>query len=259
MIGVTQLLSTREVSATGPDGTASDPFTSHQQIADSGFSDGLYYFNDGTRTRQLYFSVNGTAAGQSTGGWARYDNQIGTPYTGQECTASAGINSNGRITVQATSNGGYGSGLHGGCGVGFNNDYVKCRYFCFSDLDMDNYAQYDGTRLYAYASPTVLRSDWYGNQSGNGGYFYPGAYGFPNPASADLEFYGSNGNTTQPPTNVTSVSNSVQYHENGSTVYGFFSGVVYDFFTTEDRLFHLGQQVYQGTNTAQYLTLWFKF
>lgn len=258
MIGVTQLLS--KPLTLSEQGTEDNPFTSHQQVADSGLPDGLYYFNDGTRTRQLYFSVDGTAAGQSTGGWARYDNQIGTPYTGQECTSAAGINSNGRITVQATSNGGHGSTSHGGCGVGFNNDYVKCRYFCMSDLDMDNYVQYDGTYMYAYASPTVLRSDWSGNQTyNNGSYYYPGAYGFPNPQGADLEFHAGNGTTTQPPTNVTSVSNSVQYHENGNTAYGFFSGVVYDFFTTEDRLFHIGQQVYQGTNTAQYLTLWFKF
>ena len=74
MIGVTQLLS--NPLTLGEQCTEDNPFTTHQQLADSGLSDGLYYFNDGTRTRQLYFSVDGTAAGQSTGGWARYDNQM---------------------------------------------------------------------------------------------------------------------------------------------------------------------------------------
>ncbi len=261
MIGVTQLLSTKEVASTAPDGSANDPFTTFDEIANSGFSDGRYYLNDGTRTREYYMSIDGTAANQSTGGWARIDSTaMGSNYSGQECVAGSGIiNSSGEMRIRALRNGGYGSTLHGGCGVGYNSTYFKARKFCLTGI-VGSYPGlwYRTSYLNVYTSPTTLRSDWYGNQSGNGGYYYPGAYAFPtNGETATV--YLSNSRTNSPPTNTTSLATSTQYAHNGNVGYGFTTGTVYDMFTTADRTFHFGQSTYGATNTEYGCTLWFKF
>jgi hypothetical protein len=261
MIGVTQLLSTSEVSFTAPDGSANDPFTDFAQIAASGLSDGRYYLNDGTRTREYYMSINGTAANQSTGGWARIDStSMGSNYSGQECVSGSGIiNSSGEMRIRAVRSGGYGPTSHGGCGVGYNSTYFKARKFCFTGI-VGSYPGlwYRASYLNIYTSPTTLRSDWYGNQSGNGGYYYPGAYAFPtNGETATV--YVNNSISTPPPTNTTSLATSTQYAHNSSVGYGFTTGTVYDMFTTADRTFHFGQSTYGATNTEYGCTLWFKF
>ena len=268
MIGVTQLINVGSLAAEL--GSEDNPFTSHADVASSGLSDGYYYFNDGTRTRQYYFSVDGTAAGQSTGGWARIDStSMPNPYSGQECVSGSGtITSDGVIKVRATSAGGLGSGSHGGCGTGWNSTYFKARYISLtnytgatnSGTGSNDWA--DSVYLYIYESPTTLRSDWYGNQSGNGGYYYPGAYAFqvPNPTTLNLLL----GNANSYPTNqyapfpATSASSSANYDINGNNYYRI-SARGYDLWNTADRILHVGQSVYQGTNSEVSFKLWFKF
>jgi len=265
MIGVTQLLS--KVLNPSP-GSETSPFTSHSEVANSGLTDGYYYFNDGNRTRQYYFSVDGTAAGQSTGGWARIDStSMPSPYSGQECVSGSGtITSDGTIKVRATSNGGVGSTSHGGCGTGYNSTYFKARYISITDYagstntgGGNGWA--DSMYLYLYDSPTTLRSDWAGNQSGNGSYYYPGAYAFPNQSDPTLSLLLSNAQsypTTYPSFPATSGATSANYSLNSEGYYrvderGF------DLFNTADRILHVGQSVYQGSNSEVSFKLWFKF
>lgn len=268
MIGVTQLLNTK--LAGGPDGTESDPFTSHDEVAASGLSDGYYYLNDGTRTRQYYFSVDGTAAGQSTGGWARIDStSMPSPYSGQECVSGSGtITSDGIIKVQATSGGGLGSTNHGGCGTGYNSTYFKARYISITDYGgatnsgtgPNDWA--DSMYIYLHDSPTTLRNDWYGNQSGNGGYYYPGAFPFPNQSNPTISLLLGNANsypTSYPSFPATSGATSANYSLNSGGYYRV-SERGFDLFNTADRILHVGQAVYQGTNPTEVsFKIWFKF
>lgn len=269
MIGVTQLLS--KALAAGDQGTEDNPFTSHADVAASGLDDGYYYFNDGTRTRQYYFSVDGTAAGQTTGGWARVDStSMPSPYSGQECYTGTGyISTSGTISVRANSSGGYGSNSHGGCGVGWNSTYFKARYISLTDYTgaansgtgSNDWA--DSMYLYINDSPTTLRSDWFGNQSGNGGYYYPGAYAFyGGDGSNTLALLLGNANsypTTYASFPATSASNSSNYSLNGNNYYRV-DERGYDLWNTADRILHVGQSVYQGTNPTEVtFKLWFKF
>jgi hypothetical protein len=259
MIGITQLLNSKLTPPTFLGDTAETAFTSYDQVAASGQANGLYYFNDGTRTRQMYLDVDGTENGTGTGGWARIDSSIGTPYLGQECTSSAGgITANGLISVQAKTTP-LGTSAHGGCGTGFNSTYVKARKFALSDISSNSNPSYKTTYFAVYTSPTTMRSDWYGNQTNNGGYYYPGAYAFPNPVSAVWQLYNYTNNGTQPPANVTSLANSANGEFNGGVRYGMFTGVVYDLFDTQDRVIHIGQSTYPNTNTLFSMKVWFKF
>jgi len=258
MIGVTQLLS-KPLSYIPGNGTQGNPFTSYEEVASSSQPNGVYYFDDGTRIRQMYLDIDGTENGTGTRGWARIDSSIGTPYLGQECTSSAaGITANGLITVQAQTTP-LGSGSHGGCGTGFNSTYIKARKFAMSNISSNSSPSYKTTYFAVVTSPTTLRSDWYGNQSGNGGYYYPGAYLFTNPAGAAWQLYNYTSNSLQPPTNVTSLANSANGEFNGGVRYGMFTGVVYDLFDTQDRTIHIGQSTYPGTNTLWSAKIWFKY
>ena len=261
MIGVTQLLS-RPLANVAGDGTQNNPFTSHQEVADSGLSDGYYYFDDGTRTRQYYFSVDGSAAGQSgNGGWARLDaTSLGQPYTGQECLSDAGVDANGVYKTHAQSNGGYGPSTHGGCGVGYASTYFKCRYMCFTDISGNTNGSWGyRSQFSVHNAATTLRTDWNGNQSGTGGSHYPGAFAFPSGTGAEYHLYLATGYTTTPPSNVTSLSNSASYHHNGNIVYGYHTGHIYDMYTTEDRTFHHGQMIYQTATPEKNIKIWIKF
>ena len=249
-----------KVDKEGEDGlTSASAFTSYDNAVASGQANGVYYFNDGTRTRQYYLDIDGTENGTGTGGWSRIDSSIATPYLGQECTGSAGgISSNGSISVQAQTSG-LGSGSHGGCGTGFNSTYIKARKFAMSNISTNSTPSYKTVYFAVVTSPTTLRSDWYGNQSGNGGYYYPGAYLFTNPVSAAYQLYNYTNNTLQPPTNVTSLANSANAEFNGGVRYGMFTGVAYDLFDTQDRTIHIGQSTYPNTNSLWSAKIWFKF
>ncbi len=249
-----------KVDKQGEDGlTSATAFTSYDNAVASGQANGVYYFNDGTRTRQYYLDLNGTENGTGTAGWSRVDSSIATPYLGQECTGSAGgISSNGLISIQAQTSG-LGSGSHGGCGTGFNSTYVKASKFAMSNVSTNSTPSYKTVYFVVHTSPTTLRSDWYGNQSGNGGYYYPGAYVFPQPTTATAALSNYTNNTSQPPTNVTSLANSANYEFNGGNGYGMFSGVVYDLFDTQDRIMHIGSMTYPNTNALWSTKIWFKF
>jgi len=259
MIGVTQLLS-RPLGVV-EQGTQDSPFTSHADVAASGLSDGYYYLNDGTRTRQYYFSVDGTAAGQSTGGWARLDaTSLGQPYAGQECLSDAGVDANGIYKTHARSNGGYGPSTHGGCGVGYASTYFKCRYMCFTDISGNTNSNWGYlSRFTVHNSATTLRTDWNGNAPGTGGSHYPGAFAFPSGTGAEYHLLLDTSISSTPPTNPTSLATSASYHHNGNTGYGYHTGVVYDMFTTEDRTFHHGQMIYQSATPEKNIKIWIKF
>ena len=247
-------------SSTGNDGlTAATAFISYDEAVLNGTTNGLYYLNDGTRTRQYYFDLDGTENGTGTAGWTRIDSSIATPYLGQECMGASGIAANGLITVQAQANGGRGSGSHGGCGTGFNSTYVKARKFALSNISSNSNPSYKTSYFAVYNSSTTLRSDWYGNQPGNGGYYYPGAYPFPSPIAAPWVMYNYTNNTAQPPANPTSLANSANAEYNGQVRYGMFSGTAYDLFDTQDRIIHVGQSTYPNNNTAFSMKIWFKF
>tara|TARA_B110000211_G_scaffold227701_1_gene282893 strand:+ start:1215 stop:2153 length:939 start_codon:yes stop_codon:yes gene_type:complete len=245
----------------GNDGlTAATAFISYDEAVLNGTTNGLYYLNDGTRTRQYYFDLDGTENGTGTVGWTRIDSSIATPYLGQECTSSAaGITANGLITVQAQTSP-LGGGSWGGCGTGFNSTYIKARKFALSNISSNSSPSYKTSYFAAYNSPTVLRSDWYGNQAGNGGYYYPGAYPFPvTVPSPPWVLYNYTSNTTQPPANPTSLANSANAEYNGQVRYGMFSGTAYDLFDTQDRIIHVGQSTYPSTAATFSMKIWFKF
>jgi len=104
--------------------------TSAQQLIDyGGFSNGTYYVNDGTRTRQYYVDLDGSEAGAA--GYYRLDSTWASIYSGAACISGGGtLSSTGRLLVN-TDNGGGGSSAHGGCGVSvytpFRADTIRMR------------------------------------------------------------------------------------------------------------------------------------
>lgn len=271
MIGVTQLINSNLNAPALLGLTSATAFTSHQQVADSGQDDGLYYFNDGTRTRQYYFSVDGTAAGQSTGGWARWDTNVDANYyEGTECIlADTGIASDGTISIRSSNypTGDYtGQGNtstnHGGCGVGSNSTYVKASKLAFSDPVFTNAASYyKNSRFHVYKSPETLRSDWYGNQSGSCGSYYAGTCAFPTSNGSDhaLLYMLLNVNS---PTSVNAPPPIRDASNEGLFIDGTYKpveGYEYALGGTYDILFHFGQINYSGNGYKHSFKLWFKF
>ena len=271
MIGVTQLINSNLEATDALGLTAATAFTSHQQVASSGQGDGVYYFNDGTRTRQYYFSVDGTAAGQSTGGWARWDTNVDPNYyQGTECIlADSGIASDGTISVRSSN---YPTGIyssqpnfsvsHGACGIGSVNQYVKASKIAFSDPVFTNASSYyKNSRFYVYKSPETLRTDWYGNQSGNCGSYYPGTCVFPTSNTADnLLLYMAlnidNPGTPYAPPSTRNASNEASFKDG---TYKILEGYEYLLGGTYDILFHFGQINYSGNGYKHSFKLWFKF
>lgn len=259
MIGTTQLLAAKLAPSTL--GTEDNPFTSHSDVASSGLSNGVYYFNDGTRTRQYYFDVDGSESNVE-GGWARWDPSWATWYYGRECSI-ADVSSDGLIDSKAGGSG-HGSSQHSGCGI-WSNELFKCQYITFSDLDLDNtsYASYPPyVRLCSASSdnfPTVNQT-----QSGQPSweYHYPGR---------------------QPPGSYTNELSVVKYdpyytaaahpntHTNNnyganSTTYRFVEGYKYNLGTKADRKLWIGSSDYSGTYADGYqpakrgrYKVWFKF
>lgn len=271
MIGVTQLLSTRQITNIGPDGTQSAPFTTYAEVADSGLSNGLYYFNDGTRTRQMYLDIDGTENGTGTAGWARWDTNIDSGYyQGTECIlADSGIDSDGDMSIRSSNyptapyaSQGNRSGSHGGCSVGTASTYVKASKIAFSDPVFTNAASYyKNSRFYIYKSPETLRSDWYGNQSGNCGSYYAGTCAFPTSGTNDnmllymLLNVNSPGASHAPPATRNS-SNEASFTDG---TYKIVEGYAYELGETADILFHFGQINYSGNGNKHSLKMWFKF
>lgn len=269
MIGVTQLLNTKLMKAAG---TADSPFTSYTEVVDSGLPNGLYYFDDGTRTREMYFDIDGTENGTGTAGWARWDENIDSNYyNGTECIlADSGIASDGTISVRsgtsptgAYSGQGNYSGSHGSCGLG-SNEYVKASKIAFSNPVFTNAASYyKNSRFYIYKSPETFRSDWYGNQPGNCGTYYPGTCVFPTSGHGDtthmLLYMALNVNSptsSHAPPSTRNSSNEASFLDG---TYKIVQGYEYPLGGTYDIIFHFGQINYSGNGYKHSFKLWFKF
>ena len=258
MIGVTQLLNSDLYAPATMGLTAATAFTSHDQVAASGQANGTYYFNDGTRTRQYYFDVDGTES-NSEGGWARWDPSWATWYYGRECSI-ANVSSDGLIDSKAGASN-VGSSQHSGCGV-WSNELFKCQYVTVSDVNLDgtSYASYPP---YVYlvdaasdAFPTV-------NNGSGGNSYYPGnaPYG-----AFTLELYiirqDPYGSARPSPTTATTHN----YQGTGNPGWAFVAGAKYNLGTKADRKIWNGSSDYSGTYADGYqpakrgrYKVWFKF
>lgn len=257
MIGTTQLLNSGIVASDMLGLDAATAFTSHDQVAASGQPNGTYYFNDGTRTRQYYFDVDGSES-NSEGGWARWDSSWADWYYGREC-AIADLSSDGLIDNQAGAS--YvGSTQHSGCGV-WSNDLFKCQYITVSDINMDgtSYASYPP---YVYlvnaasdAFPTV-------NNGPGGNTYYPGnaPYG-----AHTLELYIIKRDPyyAAAPSPTTATTHNYQ---SGNASWAFVAGAKYNLGTKADRKLWNGSSDYSGTYADGFqpakrgrYKVWFKF
>lgn len=268
MIGITQLLSG---VVTAGAGTQSAPFTSYADVASSGLPNGMYYFNDGTRTREMYLDIDGTENGTGTGGWARWDDNVDPNYyQGTECIlADSGISSSGLISVRSSNypTGDYSSQSnystnHGGCGIGSVDQYVKASKFAFSNPSFTNAASYyKNSRFYIYKSPETLRTDWRGNQSGNCGNHYPGTCAFPTSGTGDhLLIYMllnvNSPNSSHAPPSTRNASNEASFTDG---TYKIVQGYEYPLGGTYDVIPHFGQINYNGNGYKHSFKMWFKF
>lgn len=268
MIGVTQLLS----GVVNPGaGSADAPFTSYADVASSGLPNGMYYFNDGTRTREMYLDIDGTENGTGTGGWARWDDNVDPNYyNGTECIlADSGIASDGTISVRSSN---YPTGIyssqsnystsHGACGLGSVDQYVKASKFAFSNPVFTNAASYyKNSRFYIYKSPETLRTDWRGNQSGNCGNHYPGTCAFPTSGTQDhlLIYMLLNVNSptsSHAPPSTRTASNEASFTDG---TYKIVQGYEYPLGGTYDVIPHFGQINYNGNGYKHSFKMWFKF
>jgi len=272
MIGVTQLINTK-LDSSSPDGTQGNPFTSYSEVAASGLPNGTYYFDDGTRTREMYLDIDGTENGTGTGGWARWDTSIDQNYyKGSECIlADSGIASDGTLSVRSSNypTGVYSSQsnystVHGACGIGTEDQYVKASKLAFSDPVFTNAASYyKNSRLYIYKSPETLRTDWRGNQSGNCGSYYPGTCAFPTSGHNDnthllmyMIFNVNSPNASHAPPSTRNASNEASFLDG---TYKIVEGYEYPLGGTHDIIFHFGQINYSGNGYKHSFKLWFKF
>jgi len=267
MIGVTQLLS-KPLAITIANGTQNDPFTSYEEVVESGKPNGLYYFDDGTRTRQMYFDIDGTENGTNTAGWARWDTNIDSSYyMGTECIlADSGIASDGTMSIRTglTPTGAYAginnhSSAHGGCSVGTADNYVKASKIAFSDVNMTNAnLSYKASRFYIYKSPETLRSDWRYNQSGNCGSYYAGTCAFPTSGGSNNRLMYMSLNVANPGASHAPPSTYDATTFNSGT-YKTVEGYVYPLGGTYDIIFHFGQINYNGNGYKHSFKMWFKF
>ena len=269
MIGVTQLLS--RPLGIEEFGTAANPFTSYTQVANSGYDNGVYYFNDGTRTRQMYLDIDGTENGTNTKGWARWDTNIDSNYyNGTQCIlADSGIASDGTMSVRSTTSptGIYSSqsnhsGSHGSCGLGTSSTYVKASKLAFSDPVFTNAASYyKKSRFHVYKSPETLRTAWRGNQSGNCGTYYPGTCAYPTSGTNDHQLLYMALNVNSPgashaPPATRNASNEASFTDG---TYKIVEGYTYSLGGTYDIIFHFGQINYSGNEYKHSFKLWFKY
>ena len=257
MIGTTQLVNSGLLVPDTLGLTAATAFTSHDQVAASGQANGFYYFNDGTRTRQYYFDVDGSES-NSEGGWARWDSTWATWYYGREC-AIADLSSDGLIDNKAGANA-VGSSQHTGCGV-WSNELFKCQYITVSDVNIDgtSYASYPPyvwlVDAASDAFPTV--------NNGTGGHtYYPGntPYG-----AYTLELYIIKRDPyyTASPSPTTASNHN---YNTSSSSWAFVNGAKYNLGSKADRKLWNGSSDYSGTYADGYqpakrgrYKVWFKF
>ena len=257
MIGTTQLVNSGLLVPDTLGLTAATAFTSHDQVAASGQANGFYYFNDGTRTRQYYFDVDGSES-NSEGGWARWDSTWATWYYGREC-AIADLSSDGLIDNKAGANA-VGSSQHTGCGV-WSNELFKCQYITVSDVNMDG-ASYASYPPYVWlvdaasdAFPTVNNGS-----GGNANYPGNGPYG-----ASTLELYIIKRDPYYTASQSPTAASNHNYNPNGSS-WAFVNGAKYNLGSKADRKLWNGSSDYSGTYADGYqpakrgrYKVWFKF
>ena len=66
MIGINQLLNTNLDPPAHDGQSEASAYISYEQVAADSGSNGLRWFNDGTRTRQMYFDLDGSENGTSS-------------------------------------------------------------------------------------------------------------------------------------------------------------------------------------------------
>lgn len=259
MMGVTQLLNSGLLAPETLGLTAATAFTSHDQVAASGQANGFYYFNDGTRTREYYFDVDGSES-NSEGGWARWDPSWATWYYGRECTI-ANVSTDGLIDSKAGGNN-WTSSQHSGCGI-WSNELFKCQYITFSDINMDgtSYASYPPyVRLCDAASDNFPTAN--GTAVSGWEYYYPGRQPKGSYTMELLVIKRSPyGNDDPHPNTVTNHNYSV-----ANSGFPFVAGYKYNLGTKADRKLWTGGSDYSGTYADGYqppkrgrYKVWFKF
>ena len=254
MIGITQLLNSNLDPPAHDGQSESSAYISYEQVAADSGSNGLRWFNDGTRTRQMYFDIDGSENGTGTAGWARWDSNIGGQYEGGQCIlADTGITSAGLLSIRA---GNYPTGIyagqsdqsgsHGGCGIGGGN-YVRANKIAFSDIYFPGHTgYYKSNRFYVYSSPITLSGAFTRYTSAH----YPGTAALPSATTPANDLYMNSTSSPNPDSSYVAANKSN---------YGIKNGYVYHLNGDTDKLFHWGQINYSTTNSKVQMKVWFKF
>lgn len=258
MIGVTQLLNAdMNVS---PNSEAS-PFTSFADVYANATGNGFYWMNDGTRTRQYYFCVDGSECGNTSGAWARIDATWASlgGHGGEPASGYPIFNNDGTIGIACVNNGGGSySSSHGGARAS-SNDPLKMKRFIISNLSLTSNGSWGGvtfpnTRLYIHRDADQTWAMTNPNAS-----HYPGWY--PHTNWGDQQNSGVNENVVYllqqiaPPTSTVNINQSV-------SPYGFAQGIVYNIpssFHNDDLIWMLGHGSYSsGQNRPASMKIWFQ-
>ena len=254
MIGINQLINTN-LGPTEYNGLSeAGAYVSYAQVAADSGSNGLRWFNDGTRTRQMYFDIDGSENGTGTAGWARWDDNVGGQYEGAQCIlADTGITSAGLLSIRA---GNYPTGIyagqsnqsgsHGGCGIGGGN-YFRATKLAFSDIYFPGHTgYYKSNGFWVYSSPVTFSSAYTQATSAH----YPGTYALASPDSNAYDLYMNSTGTGNPDSS---------YVAGNRAAYGIKTGYVFHLNGDTDKLFHWGQINYSTTNSKVQMKVWFKF
>lgn len=258
MIGVTQLLNTN--LNTVPNSEA-QPFTSFADVSTNATSNGFYWINDGTRTRQYYFCVDGSECGNNSGAWARIDSTWATlgGHGGEPAPGYPKFTSDGTIGIAClNNNGGTYSSVHGGARTSSNTPF-KMKRFIISNLSLTSNGTWGGvtfpnTRFYVHADASQTWAMTNPNAS-----HYPGWH--PKTIWGDLQNSSSTNNIvyllqqSTPPTSTVNINQSL-------APYGFAQGIVYNIpssYHNADLIWMLGHGSYSsGENRPAEMKIWFQ-
>lgn len=253
MIGTTQLVSGPLVVVPNSQG---NPYTSFANVYANESSNGFYWINDGVRTREYYFCLDGSESGNSNGAWARIDSTWaslggagGEPYTGYPV-----FDSSGNIGTACRNSGGY-SGSHGGARVSSNTPF-RMKRFIFSNLSLTSNGTWGGV---TFPNTRVAFQDanyqTYAMTNPNSSH-YPGWYpstGWGDAVSAaNLAVYIRQDGTV-PTSTVTATTNQTM---------GIAGGIIYNIsssYHNTDLVWMIGQASYSsGQNRPINCKIWFQ-
>lgn len=260
MIGVTQLLNSRLTDYSGPGSTASDPFTSFSQVASAGLSNGYYYYNDGQRTRQYYFDVDGTENGVGSGAWARIDATWATlgGEGGEPAPGYPQFDSDGTIGIAClNNNGGTFSANHGGARTSSNTPF-RAKAMAFSNMSFTSNGSWGGVtfpnaRLHIQDDAVQTFTMTNPNAS-----YYPGWY--PDTRWGDTLVWNGTGNLAYLRQDGTVPTSTTSFPTDGSI--GFAQGIKYNLASSahnKDLIWSLGVGSYSaGENRPVSMKMWFQ-